>query len=432
MTGWQAQRAEPYVQAARAAGADAVVRVVEEHTEEIFARDGGVEFDGNASESRVGLQLLRDGRCAFVTAPLDADPAALVARALAVADLLPDTGATLAAADLVDRDGAEPVASLGDCRDILLMASATGSGAQCEIRCVHKVRRVRLTTTAGATATYRTTRASVEVRCTYGSDGRVATVSETDCAATLDGVLERLRSATRRCLERAQALTMPAAAGALPRTVVLDGYVAAQLLKFMVGAFSAEAVAQGRSRLADMLGRPVAASMITITDDPVAVDLPMTAPFDDEGEPARRRDLVVAGNLTGYLGSRRYARSVPGSLPGSAWQQSPTTPPRPSARNLWIQPTAAPVPADGPRLRIIQTRGMYTSNDVTGDFSMGATGLVERSGELLPASDITVAGNVFEVLRNVRAVGDELRWSAGSAGGFASPDLLVEGLAVGR
>lgn len=427
---------EPYLNACRRRGIGGIVRVVQELREEISARRGEIEFEGEGNEWLVGVQVVRDGRYAYVTAPTDEPAEAVIERAAAVLHHMPDVGAAVPGKHALPaghgHDSGE-VGPLAAHRGSLLRDSAGGPGDKCEIRCVQRTRQVRIGTTEGSDGSYRTSRASLELRFTHEAGGRVANIMETDHAPDASTVLTRFDAGLRdETLRRARLLTDPRVAEDLPDRVILDAHVGAQLVKFLAVSFSAEAVAQGRSRLAGLTGRRIAADCVTFTDDPLDPALPLAAPFDDEGEPAQRRELVTEGRLNALAGSRRYLAGIPGAVPGCAWQQSSISPPRPGVRNFWLRPGTEPLGTGTPALRIIQIRGMYTSNEVTGDFSMGATGLVESGGEQVPTTTrLTLAGNVFDLLEQVVAVGDDLHWSGGNAGTYGAPSLEVRGLSVG-
>jgi predicted Zn-dependent protease len=425
--------AEPYLSAAKRAGGDAVVRISEERREELSVRSGLVEFEGVGTERLVGVQFSRAGRCSFVTAPYAAEPESVILHAVALAAQLSPSATEPPEEDDAVLPQEPPIrpAPLAASRDQLLSASACGPDERREIRCVQRTRWVRLAATSGRTGSYGTSRASLELRFVRRRDGRVGSAAGTDHGPDAATVVTRLcAGGADMWLKRAGLLSYEPACGPLPADVILDAHVAGQLVKFMSGSFAADSVDSGNSRLYGMLGKSVASPQVSFVDDPVSPELALPAPFDDEGERACARVLVADGVLNGYIGSRRYSH-VPGASLGSAWQQSATASPRPVTRNLYISPAQTPFPVPDDALIVVQAWGTYSSNSITGDFSMGARGLIHSHGQIRPAPPLTIAGNIFSMLHRVEAIGDQLQWCGGNAGTYGAPSLVVQGISVG-
>ncbi len=420
---------------ADAAGARAEIQVVHEHREELVAVSGIIGSLGESTEMTASLRLFRDGHVSVVTAPTTSAPSLICAEALELLGRLPPWPpmAALPAQQAASRDDGRvpsgPLAALGPG-----LAARTAADGGDELRCTQYRRRVHFAA-PGVRRGYRTCGARLTYRLSYAdpASGRRAHVEHGDAGpdmAVLAGRLEDRVLAPGQA--HARALATPAA-GPVPGRVIIDAEVAARLLALLAKGFSAEAVAHGRSRLAGSLGDAVAAPSVTIIDDPAAPGGPGYAAFDDEGSPTRRRELISGGKLAALLGSRAYSDAGEG---GCAWQTGPATAPRPTASNLWLEVAGLPLPEDGPAdepvMRVVQSQGMHTCNDITGEFSMGAFALVQTSSGATGVSGLTVAGNVYDVLRNVEAAGDRLHWYDGGDGCFGAPSLLVRGLSVGR
>ena len=102
-------------------------------------------------------------------------------------------------------------------------------------------------------------------------------------------------------------------------------------------------------------------------------------------------------------------------------------PPRCASRGFFIEPGTDDVAAafqDG--IIIEELMGTHTANPVTGDFSLGALGYVFKAGERRPFKGVIFSGTIFELLKNVKAVGNDLTFY----GGFGSPTVFVEGLKI--
>lgn len=211
-------------------------------------------------------------------------------------------------------------------------------------------------------------------------------------------------------------------------TVVFDPRVSASLIGHMAGAISGPAVARGTSFLKDKLGQEIFAKGVTVIDDPHRPRGLRSKPFDAEGLATTRRKIVDDGRLTTWILSLSSARQLGMSSTGHA-ARGASGPPSPAAANLYMAP--GPVsPAD---LMADISQGFYVTemmgmgvNGVTGDYSRGASGFWIEKGELTyPVSEVTVAGNLNEMFRNLTPADDlEFRY------GTNAPTLRVEGMTV--
>ena len=226
-------------------------------------------------------------------------------------------------------------------------------------------------------------------------------------------------------------------AGRVPTTrvpVVLHPHAAAMILGVVGSSFSADAVLKRRSLLAGRVGQPVAAPIVTVVDDARLPEGLASRPFDGEGVPARRVELIRDGVLQGYLQTTYTGRRTGEASTGSAVRSYKSVPDV-GVSNLMLQPTnltrtelLARVD-DG--LHVEQLHGLNTVNPVSGEFSFGVAGHWIRHGQLgQPVRELTIAGNVIELLGRVVALASDLRFIF--AGGFCgSPSVLIEDLAVG-
>lgn len=216
--------------------------------------------------------------------------------------------------------------------------------------------------------------------------------------------------------------------------VVLHPHAAAMILGVLGGSFSAEAVLKRRSLLAGKVGQAVAAELVTITDDARLPDGLASRPFDGEGVASQRNELIRDGVLQGYLHNTYTARRSQGHSTGSAVRSYKSVP-EVGVSNLVLTPGSISREALLERvangLHVSQLHGLNTVNPVSGDFSLGLTGHWIEHGQLTkPVRELTVAGNLIEVLKRVVAVANDLRFIF--AGGFCgSPTVLIEELPVG-
>ena len=238
------------------------------------------------------------------------------------------------------------------------------------------------------------------------------------------------KEAARRTLRRLGARRMPTQQ--IP--VVFAPEVARSLIGNVFEAASGDAIWRGASYLAGKLGESIAAPAVTIVDDnlmllPNGVGGYGTSPFDGEGLPSRRTVVVDKGVLSTYLLNTYAARKLGMKSTHNASRGLAGTPGI-GAGNLYLEPgrlTPQQIIAG------VQTGFYVTSlmgfgvNTVTGDYSRGATGLWIENGQLTHAvEEVTVAGNLREMLRNITAIGNDLEFR----GSVACPTLRVDGMTL--
>lgn len=201
--------------------------------------------------------------------------------------------------------------------------------------------------------------------------------------------------------------------------VVFDPYAAASFLGVLAQALSAEAVLKGRSLFADRLGDEVAAEHVTLTDDGLRPDGPATSPWDGEGVPQQRTDLIAGGRLESFLHNTWTARRTGGDVrsTGNASRGSFRSSPGLAPTNLLLEPgphdpQAVLAEAGDGAIYVQDVVGLHSgANPISGDFSVGVTGLVIRGGELAePIREATVASTIVDLLRSIQAVGSDLRF----------------------
>lgn len=243
--------------------------------------------------------------------------------------------------------------------------------------------------------------------------------------ARLDAPEEVGRVAAQRTLRRLGARKAPTAR--VP--VVLDAPVARSLLDAIFSALSGESVYRGASFLTGKLGELVAAPDVTVVDDGPRPGGFGSAPFDGEGVAKRRTVVIRQGRLETYLLNSYTARKLGLQTTGNA-SRGLAEAPGVGYGNLYLEPGA-----DSPEKLIGNLRqGLLVTefigsgiNIVTGDYSRGASGMwIENGVPAYPVEEITVAGNLKDLLRQIVAIGNDLEFRAAAA----SPTLVIEGMTV--
>jgi PmbA protein len=235
-----------------------------------------------------------------------------------------------------------------------------------------------------------------------------------------------------------EAASMLGAAKPESRTcpVVLSDRVAASVAGFIGGALCADEVQRERSPFADRLGEELASPALTLTDDGLDPGGLVTSPFDGEGIPRRRTQLISGRRLLAYLHDTYTARRGGATSTGNASRASYRSPPAVSPSNLIVEPGELGLDEllteAGEGVYITEVAGLHSGvNPVTGNFSVGATGRTIQGGELGdPVREFTIAGDLLGTLAGITAVGSDSRWVP-FGGSVRSSPLLVAEMAIG-
>jgi PmbA protein len=182
-----------------------------------------------------------------------------------------------------------------------------------------------------------------------------------------------------------------------------------------------------------MVGRQVASDQLSLIDDGRLEEGPEAAPFDDEGVPTGRMPVIERGVLKGFLHNTRTARRESVSSTGNASRPSYRGVPGVAPSDLFVEPgsedPAAILRRAGRAVYVQEVSGVHSgANPVSGEFSVGATGLRIDGGSLgEPLREMTIASTIPEVLKAIVAVGSDLRFFPGGVG---TPTLLVAEMTV--
>jgi PmbA protein len=220
-------------------------------------------------------------------------------------------------------------------------------------------------------------------------------------------------------------------------TVVFDRRVATTLLSVVSSALSGEAVAKGRSFFAGRLGEQVGELVLTLVDDPTDPRAYGAAAYDAEGLACRRNVLIDQGVLRGFLYDTVAGSRAGTSSTGSAVRGGFAGTPGPGCRALTLAPGPEGYDEDGvlaavgEGLFVQSLTGVHSGvSPISGDFSVGAEGLMIRDGKLAePVREITVASTLQKMLQSLVAVGADVEWLPGIAAGqtLAVGDMQISG-----
>ena len=253
------------------------------------------------------------------------------------------------------------------------------------------------------------------------------------------GALETLdsqtitREAAQKALNGLNCAVAPT--GSYP--VVFAPKAVSGLLSVFSQAFSSEAAQKGLSRLAGKEGEGIAASCVTLVDDPFCELSPQPMPFDAEGSPAYKKNVIEGGVLQTLLYNLKTANIAGKSTTGNAAKASYDAPIGLRPFTMYFAPGKLTqqqlLEKAGEGVYIHDLQGLHAgASPVTGDFSLQSAGFMIREGKLAEAvKSFTVAGNFYEMLKNVTALSDTLE-VPGATGktAFGGPCILVEGLSI--
>jgi PmbA protein len=436
-------RAASLIEAAGRAGADAAdVVYIGEGSTGVQVRLGALEDVERSEGEEIGLRFFVGTRSASVSSSdLSAEAlSALVERAAAMAREAPeDPYAGLAPEDRLMRekgpdldsdDGGDPLPSeLKERAMIAEDAARSVAGiTNSEGASVSAGRSViALATSHGFCRGYRTSGYSSSVSVLAGSGGDM----QRDYASHNSRHYQDLdppEAIGRLAAERTLARMNPGKLQSGTMPVVFDPRVGASLVGHLLGAITGGAIARKTSFLLGREHDPVFPEGITIRDDPHKRRGLRSKPFDGEGVATRARDLVEGGRVTGWLLDSASARQL-GLEPTGHASRGVGGPPGASATNVDLLPGTVgkdELIADiGRGLYVVELIGQGV-NQVTGDYSRGASGFIIENGQIAgPVAEITIAGNLIDMFRTLVAANDLEQRRAMNV-----PTLRVEGMTV--
>lgn len=219
--------------------------------------------------------------------------------------------------------------------------------------------------------------------------------------------------------------------------VVFWNEVLVSLLGVFSTVFSAETEQMGLSLLSGKLGETIAAPCVTLVDDPLRPDCLGSRPFDDEGVPSHQHMLVENGVFRTFLHNLKTARKAGVESTGNGSKADYSSPVRVAPSNLYFEPGALSfeelLSQVGDGIVITEVSGLHAgANPVSGDFSLLSKGYTLKDGKRdQPLERITVAGNFYELLKNIRAFASDLRFPNGALGSASADagEMTVSGKA---
>ncbi len=217
------------------------------------------------------------------------------------------------------------------------------------------------------------------------------------------------------------------ATGIVP--VVFDNVTGAAIMGNLIGALDGDAIVKKGSFLVDLIGQKVAADIVNIIDDGLMLKGLGSSPFDGEGVPTSRKEIISGGTLKSYLFDTYTGRKARTRSTGNARREHSSLPSI-GPFNFYLRRGSTSfddiIGSVKSGLYLTNLMG-FGSNAVTGDFSLGGAGLWIENGKLAyPVEGITVAANMLDMLKGIDMIGNDLLF----LGPVASPTFRVAAMTV--
>lgn len=277
-----------------------------------------------------------------------------------------------------------------------------------------------LVNSRGFSGSYRKTSVGAGATFMAGQGDNLQQESWFDSSITLAGLWTAERIA-RMAAERTARMIGSRKVETQKVPLVTDPQMSAQLLGFLAECIAGSAVSRRQTYLADRLGQRIGNGLVNIIDDPLMPGRVGSQPFDGEGVASRRTPFVEGGILKGFVLNTYYARKLgmkstghAGGLTNFYWAAGRSTPEE-ILRSV----------DRGLLLTGVMGQGTVAT---TGDISLGAVGLwIEKGTVAYPVAEITISGNLADLLMNVEMVGSDLDIRRG----VSAPTLKFKEISVG-
>jgi PmbA protein len=284
--------------------------------------------------------------------------------------------------------------------------------------------------TNGGNVSYRGTAASSSIEVVAEEKGESQAGSDFDVSRFYRKLL--IEEVGSRAARKAVDLLGARHIDSIRAPVILEAEVAGEFLSIMSSGFSSENVQKKKSLFIGKLDKEVVSPLITVIDDGLLDGGLGTAPSDDETVAMQQKTVIEKGRLAMFLYNSYTANKDMTLSTGNGMRGGFKGVPGVGVTNLYIEPGEYSLNdlmgSARSGLLVTEIMGAHTANPVSGDFSVGATGFwIENGKKAYPVREITIAGNILDLMKNVDAVGSDLRFS----GRIGSPSLRVKELSIG-
>ncbi len=292
--------------------------------------------------------------------------------------------------------------------------------------------KVVIANTNGLILERKSTNFSVSVEVIAERGGEVETGSEWFESCKMEEI-DPPSSIARTACEKAISLLGGSQVPSEDVPVIFDRDTGFAVLLYLFEMIRGENIATGISLLRDRLGDEIGSPVVTIVDDATLAGRVGSREFDDEGVQSRRNVVVDKGRLNGFLFDIRTAQRCGASSTGNANRDDFRNLPGVDVTNFYLEPGDTSrqeiIRSTERGLLVISLAGWWVSiNPSTGDFSSGAKGLWLEGGEIAyPVKGVTIASNIVDILANIDAVADDIRFKHKTT----TPTFRVSSMKVG-
>jgi len=412
---------------------------------QISSEETQVRFEANRlkqlqtnQQTSLALRIVKNGRIGYATTTGTDDDEQLVRNAVETAEFGTVASFQFPSAadyphvaiydDAIDSVSIKEMIHLGE----EMIATVVGHTPEilCEAGASRGVVSVRILNSRGGSADYRKSFFSLDIEGNLIEDTDMLFVGESESSCHPISDPRTVTATVLRQLElarnRAKAPTRQ-----LPVVFTPDG-VASGLMMPLMSAFNGKTVLQGASPVGGKLGQVVFDSRLNIRDDPTLGYRPGSRPFDDEGVPSQCTSLVENGVVAGFLYDLQTA-ALAGTRSTGNGSRSRGGLPAPAPSAFTVAPgdtTFDDMVRDIKEGLVVEhLMGAEQGNILGGDFSGNVLlGYRVENGRIVGrVKDTMVSGNIYTVLRDISAIGSEVKW----VGGFLqTPPFYCHGLSV--
>jgi len=281
----------------------------------------------------------------------------------------------------------------------------------------------------GIEVSYKGTLSSVSIMAVAEEGGDSQMAYDLSVSPFLDRL--DIEDVGRRAAEKAVGMLGAKRISPVKAPIIIENSVAAEFLGVLAPALSAEAVQKGRSLFGGKVGQRVATPLVTIIDDGILSGGIATAPADDEGVPMQRKVLIERGELKGFLHNTYTAKREGIRSTGNCIRGGFRGIPGVGITNLYIEKGGESKDSLIRDLKrgfyIREAMGVHTANPISGDFSIGVSGLwIEDGMAVYPVREAVISGNIIDLMDKIEGVADDLRFY----GRVGSPTLMVSDIDI--
>lgn len=212
---------------------------------------------------------------------------------------------------------------------------------------------------------------------------------------------------------------------------IIKNNVASNLLGYFSNVFLGNIVQQNLSLLKGKINSQVAVDFLNIVEDPQMDNGRYSRKFDDEGNQTFKKNIIENGVLKTFLHNNMTARKENINSTGNGFRQNHKSSIDVMGTNIFVEEGKKSLEELIKEIEngilITEIHGLHAGiNTVSGDFSLSANGILIEEGKLTESvSQITVAGNLYDMMKNLKAIGSDMKFTYNGSNYFGSPSINI-------